>query len=95
MAWSDAARAAAAEIRRARAAGKRWRRPYGKFTVWGLPKGQTDRLHEKILSTQSNGPEHVRRVKEAAARDGWHSFRVVRGDGKPPDFSGAVKKGRR
>jgi len=59
--------------------------------VWGLPKGKTERLHEVLLAETCRTQEDVERVKAAATKDGWHSFRVSRyTEGERPDFVGAV-----
>lgn len=47
-----------------------------EYVLWGLPKGQTDRLHEKVLSTKAKTPAQMEEIKRRAAKDGWHSFRV-------------------
>jgi hypothetical protein len=47
-----------------------------EYVLWGLPKGETDRLHEKVLSTQAKTPAQMEDVKKRAAAAGWHSFRV-------------------
>lgn len=47
-----------------------------EYVLWGLPKGETDRLHEKVLSTKAKTPAQMDEIKRRAAKDGWHSFRV-------------------
>ena len=47
-----------------------------EYVLWGLPKGETDRLHEKVLYTQAKTPAQMEAAKRRAAADGWHSFRV-------------------
>ena len=47
-----------------------------EYVLWGLPKGETDRLHEKVLSTQAKTPSQMEDVKKRASAAGWHSFRV-------------------
>lgn len=47
-----------------------------EYVLWGLPKGKTDRLHEKVLSTKAKTPAQMDEIKRRAAKDGWHSFRV-------------------
>jgi hypothetical protein len=68
-----------------------------EYVLWGLPKGQTDALYQKILYTQGKTMADVERVKGMASRDGWHSFRVQTIDtSKPFDaraaFAGGVRK---
>lgn len=47
-----------------------------ELILWGVPKGKKDQLHAQILSTQAKSSADVERVKAAASKDGWHSFRV-------------------
>lgn len=47
-----------------------------EYVLWGLPKGETDRLHEEVLSTKAKTPAQMDEIKRRAAKDGWHSFRV-------------------
>ena len=47
-----------------------------EYVLWGLPKGETDRLHEKVPSTQAKTPAQMEDVKKRASAAGWHSFRV-------------------
>lgn len=63
----------------------------GNYVVWGLPKGQTDRLYETLLAETPKTKADVEKVKAAAVKDGWHSFRVVIfTDGDRPDFERAL-----
>lgn len=48
-----------------------------EIILWGLPKGKTDRLYEKVLYTKAKTKEDVEKVKIMAAKDGWHGFRVT------------------
>jgi len=57
------------------------------YLVYGLPRGETERWKEDILSSHSHTQADIRAVKDAAGRDGWHSFRVVLLDDGPPDFT--------
>lgn len=47
-----------------------------EFILWGLPKGETDPLHQQILYTQGKSMSDVERVKGLASKEGWHSFKV-------------------
>jgi hypothetical protein len=47
-----------------------------ELILWGVPKGKKDQLHAQILYTQAKSSADVERVKAAASKDGWHSFRV-------------------
>lgn len=63
-----------------------------ELTVWAKPAGQTDALHEQIMSTQCKTLADVERIKKIAGKDGWHSFRVVKLDlNAKPDFARAVR----
>jgi hypothetical protein len=66
-----------------------------EILVYGIPKGETERYTEVLLSTQSKTAEDVEKIKAAASRDGFHSFRVTTYDGGPPDFTKVFKKGRK
>lgn len=62
------------------------------YTLWGKPKGSSDGLDEAILGTGLKSPSDVERVKAAAAKDGWHSFRVQKMDmDDPEEFDSFVK----
>jgi len=68
-----------------------------EYVLWGLPKGATDALHQKILYTQGKTMADVERVKRAASLDGWHTFRVQTLDLSQPfnagaAFAGSVRK---
>lgn len=47
-----------------------------EYVLWGLPKGETDHLHAKILYTRGKDMADVERVKKLAAAEGWHTFSV-------------------
>ena len=58
------------------------------IVVYGLPEGQTERWQEALLAETCRTAADVEAVKAAAAKDGWHSFRVARIDlSQPPDFT--------
>jgi len=61
-----------------------------EFVLWGLPEGETDRLHEKVL-TCTPEQQRVEAVKVLAMSDGWHSFRITKINGEVPDFGAAVR----
>lgn len=63
-----------------------------KFDVWAIPAGETDRLHERPLTSFTLTREQADKVIAAAQRDGWHGFRLVEDDGAPPDFAKAVRQ---
>lgn len=58
--------------------------------LWGLPKGETESYKEALLASNCKNEADVEKVKEVAAKDGWHSFRVSTWDGSPPDFTKTV-----
>ena len=59
--------------------------------VYGIAKGETERYMEQLLSARCKTPAEIERVKQAAAKDGFHSFRVAISDGSAPDFTKAVQ----
>lgn len=63
---------------------------YGKYTLWGIPKGEKDALYEQILSSRCNTREQIQKIIALARKDGFHSFRVTENDGEIPDFSKAI-----
>jgi hypothetical protein len=65
-----------------------------RFILWALPKGATDRLHERPLTSMPLTATDVARVKTAAAADGWHGFRTTTEDGSVPDFAAAIRGGK-
>jgi hypothetical protein len=61
------------------------------YILWALPKGSTNRLDEKPLTSVPLTLEQVEKVTAVASRDGWHGFRVVKDDNSIPDFTKAVR----
>jgi len=62
-----------------------------EYVLWGLPADSNDPIDEKVLSTQARTPGEMDTVKQTAARDGWHAFRVQVLDlDTKPDFTGRV-----
>lgn len=61
-----------------------------EYILWALPKGSNDRMEEKPMTSMPLTMEQVEKVKQAAAKDGWHSFRVQTDDFSAPDFTKAV-----
>lgn len=45
------------------------------IAVWGIPKGETGRWQEDLLSGSCRSQSDVDKVKAAAGLDGYHSFR--------------------
>lgn len=64
-----------------------------EYTLWALPKGETDRLHERVM-TSTYDKARIERIRTLAAADGWHGFRVQVIDGSIPDFAAALRKPR-
>ena len=64
-----------------------------ELVLWGRPKGKKDALHEQVLLAGPNAtPANVEKVKVLAAKDGWHSFRVVKMNmSEKPDFAKGVR----
>jgi hypothetical protein len=61
------------------------------ITVWALPKGETERYTEVLISEKCHNLADVKRVQARAAQDGYHSFRVATINlSDPPDFKKAV-----
>jgi len=58
--------------------------------LWAIPAGSNDRLDERPLTSMPLTPDQIVKVKAAAAKDGWHSFRTVAEDFDVPDFGAAV-----
>ena len=63
-----------------------------QILIYGLPAGETERYMESLLAESCKTEEDIEKVKAAASKDGWHSFRVTTWDGSPPDFAGTVNK---
>ena len=66
-----------------------------ELILWGLPAGETDRLHEQVLITSTTGTARIDHVKQLASKDGWHSFRVQTLDGTVPDFAATINRRKR
>ncbi len=62
-----------------------------KFFLWALPAGQTDRLHERPLTSMSLTADQLEKVKTAASKDGWHGFRSAPDSNDLPDFTAGLK----
>ena len=59
--------------------------------LYGIPKDETERYTEVLLLSNAT-PSKIKQVKELAAKDGFHSFRVAVIDlSTPPDFTKAVR----
>ena len=47
-----------------------------EYILWALPKGETDRLHERPIVEGIQTPQQMDDAKRKAAAQGWHGFRV-------------------
>jgi hypothetical protein len=65
---------------------------HAQILVYGLAQGETERYTEQLLATMCRDDSDVAAVKAAAAKDGWHSFRVTTWNGQAPDFAGTLNK---
>jgi hypothetical protein len=45
--------------------------------IYALRAGQTARYTEELIATKAQSPAQIEAVKMAAAKDGFHSFRIV------------------
>lgn len=61
--------------------------------IYGLPKGETERYMEVILSTQTTTKAQQDQVIARATQDGWHGFRIAYFNGEKPDFLAAIGRG--
>ena len=62
-----------------------------QIVVYAIPAGETERYCEQIMSSHCKTLADIDRVKAAASRDGWHSFRAVSIDlTRAPDFGKSV-----
>lgn len=62
-----------------------------KFILWALPKGSNDRIDENPLTSMPLTKPQAERVKQAAAKDGWHGFRLQEDVSSIPDFTKGVR----
>jgi hypothetical protein len=61
-----------------------------EILIYGLEKGETRDYMETLLATNCKNDSDIAKVKEAASKAGFHSFRVTTYDGSPPNFAKAV-----
>lgn len=61
-----------------------------EILIYGLEKGETRDYMETLLATNCKNDNDIAKVKEAASKAGFHSFRVTTYDGSPPNFAKAV-----
>lgn len=57
-----------------------------EMILWGIPSGQTGALYAQVLYTQAKTDADIDRIKQLAAKDGWHSFSVQVLGGSMPKF---------
>lgn len=61
--------------------------------IYALPLDESRQYMEQLISSHCATDSDIARVKEAAGKDGWHSFRVVaHHDNTFPDFIGAIRR---
>ena len=60
-----------------------------KYWLWAIPQGETDRLHERPLTSFALTLQQAAKVEQRAKEDGWHSFRLVEDTDELPDFTKA------
>ena len=63
------------------------------IVIWGLPKHETRKYMEEVLSTKCHNDVDVDRVIEYAEQHGWHDIRVSRMNDTPeyPDFISTIR----
>ena len=60
--------------------------------IYGLRAGNNERWQEELLIARHGlTMADIERVKGAAAKDGFHSFRVTKWNGGKPNFAATVK----
>jgi hypothetical protein len=57
-----------------------------EYLLYGLRKGETERYTEVLLARLAS-PAAAEKIKALAKADGFHSFRIAKFDGSPPDFT--------
>jgi hypothetical protein len=58
-----------------------------EILIYALPAGESRDYMEDLISSHCKNIKDVEKVKAAASRDGWHSFRVISfTPGTVPDF---------
>jgi len=64
-----------------------------EYVLYGIPKGETESYMEVILLSDASDSARVEKVKQIAAKDGYHSFRLAKIDMTVlPDFAKTVKR---
>lgn len=61
-----------------------------EFLLYGLEQGETREYMETLLYSGAKTLAQIEKVKELAADNGFHSFRVTTYNGEPPNFAKAV-----
>ena len=61
-----------------------------QILVYGLPADETERYTESLLAETCRTQADIDKVKAAAGKDGWHSFRVATWNGEAPDFTKVI-----
>ena len=63
-----------------------------RYILWAIPRGSSDRLDERPMTSFPLTSAQADKVEAVAARDGWHGFRRVEDTNAAPDFVGAVRR---
>lgn len=64
-----------------------------EILVYALRAGETERYTEDLISSRCANAADDEKVKAAARKDGWHSFRVATfTNGELPDFIKSVRR---
>lgn len=61
-----------------------------EFLLYGLRKGETERYTEELLTT--GNLTRCETIQKLAGKDGFHSFRIAKFDGSPPNFYNVLNK---
>ena len=61
-----------------------------EILIYALPKGETRRYCEELISVKCQDDDDIERVKAAASAAGYHSFRIAYYNGEKPNFLGAL-----
>ena len=60
-----------------------------EYLLYGLPRGETERYLEQLL-TNTTDRARIEQIQNLAAADGFHSFRVATYNGESPDFTSTI-----
>ncbi len=60
-----------------------------EFILYGIPKGETERYTEALLTVRQSKAE-CDTIAKIAERDGFHSFRIAEYNGERPNFTKTI-----